>query len=206
MLLDRGPTWQEAVLLLSIPHVYYLVLWFFPRVWTRFSRKVGMDPSQLMCYVAMLLKVEQFAVYFWFYSMHLPYDHMRERSYGAAVKEVWYLGGWRRAAVAMAMIVFGQALNAGAIRALGVNGIYYGFRFGKIIPWCTKWPYGGRLRLPHPQYVGAILSIIGVTLLTATHEHVRAGMRTIMFAWCGFYLVNGFTEEVLHRIQSSKKM
>lgn len=39
------------------------------------------------------------------------------------------------------LLAFGQHLNAAVYRVLGVNGVYYGARFGKSIPWVKGYPY-----------------------------------------------------------------
>jgi phosphatidyl-N-methylethanolamine N-methyltransferase len=38
----------------------------------------------------------------------------------------------------------------------GQDGVYYGSRFGKDIPWATGWPYNS---LRDPQYLGSLLSL-----------------------------------------------
>ncbi|VFQ87275.1 unnamed protein product [Cuscuta campestris] len=40
---------------------------------------------------------------------------------------------------------------------LGESGTYYGVRFGKSIPWVTRFPFGV---VRDPQYVGSILSLV----------------------------------------------
>jgi methylene-fatty-acyl-phospholipid synthase len=41
---------------------------------------------------------------------------------------------------------------------LGEDGVYYGVRFGKQIPWVQKFPFG---YIRDPQYVGSSLSLLG---------------------------------------------
>jgi hypothetical protein len=43
---------------------------------------------------------------------------------------------------------------------LGEDGVYYGARFGKKLPWVEKFPFG---YFRDPQYVGSILSLFGVS-------------------------------------------
>jgi hypothetical protein len=40
----------------------------------------------------------------------------------------------------------------------GKNGVYYGVKLGRPIPWYTGFPFNC---VPHPQYLGCILSIWG---------------------------------------------
>ena len=46
---------------------------------------------------------------------------------------------------------------------LGSVGVFYGTRFGHVVQWCTGFPFS---LLSHPQYVGTVLSIWGLFLLT----------------------------------------
>ena len=55
-----------------------------------------------------------------------------------------------------------QALNIGIYRAIGHEGVYYGFKLGHTIPWHHGFPFNV---VPHPQYVGAVLTIWGAVAL-----------------------------------------
>jgi len=59
------------------------------------------------------------------------------------------------------LLLLGQALNAGVMRRLGTEGVFYGNRFGREIEWQTGWPFSV---FPHPQYLGAALSVWGFML------------------------------------------
>jgi hypothetical protein len=41
----------------------------------------------------------------------------------------------------LAAAIVGQVLNAGVLKALGVNGTYYGTRLGKNVPWVSGFPF-----------------------------------------------------------------
>ena len=49
-------------------------------------------------------------------------------------------------------------LRPDSFRRLGKIGVFYGNRLGYHVPWCRNFPFS---LMPHPQYVGAILSIWG---------------------------------------------
>lgn len=66
---------------------------------------------------------------------------------------------------ALVFVVFGQHLNARVYELLGQDGVYYGYRFGKNIPWRTEWPYS---HVRDPQYLGASCTLIGGLLLVST--------------------------------------
>jgi methylene-fatty-acyl-phospholipid synthase len=50
----------------------------------------------------------------------------------------------------------GQTLNALVYKHLGHDGVYYGFKFGKKVPWVTAFPYS---HMRDPQYIGTLLSL-----------------------------------------------
>ncbi len=69
----------------------------------------------------------------------------------------------------IAFLLFGQHLNLAVYNALGVNGVYYGNRFGKDIPWVKSYPYSVWADM-HPQYLGCLASLAGAALLGAPQE------------------------------------
>lgn len=70
-------------------------------------------------------------------------------------------------ALSFALITFGQHLNFLVYKLLGVNGVYYGNRFGKSLPWIDGYPYS---LISDPQYVGCLITILGCALV-APIEH-----------------------------------
>ena len=48
-----------------------------------------------------------------------------------------------------ALIIAGQSLNVAIYRAIGNDGVYYGFKLGRTVPWCSGFPFNFGLR--HPQ-------------------------------------------------------
>jgi methylene-fatty-acyl-phospholipid synthase len=66
------------------------------------------------------------------------------------------------AVVGILLFAFGQHLNFKVYHLLGVNGVYYGARFGKSISWVYEYPYSV---MSDPQYVGCIFSLLGAAAL-----------------------------------------
>ena len=76
------------------------------------------------------------------------------------------LGGWGPLAAAytgahplllllvLAVGGFGEALNMGIYNTIGKDGVYYGVKLGKKIPWVHGFPFNV---CGHPQYVGCTL-------------------------------------------------
>ncbi len=81
-----------------------------------------------------------------------------------------------------------------AIQAIGKVGIYYGFKLGHSVPWFTGFPFSV---VPHPQYVGSVLSVWGVWLMMGTPAHWAAGMFWIGLVWSLCYFVSGLIEQYM---------
>ena len=85
-------------------------------------------------------------------------------------------------------MLLGQWLNVSVYRALGAEGVYYGARFGKAVPWVRGWPYTastGLVDVPirDPQYWGCILCLAGTSFF------VRAPLaRAALVFWAVNYL------------------
>ena len=62
------------------------------------------------------------------------------------------------------LFVVGQLLNAAIYNAIGKAGVYYGYKIGVPVPWCTGFPFN--VFTMHPQYAGVCLSIFGGGALT----------------------------------------
>ena len=88
----------------------------------------------------------------------------------------------------VALIAAGQALNGAVYKAIGEAGVYYGFKLGETVPWCTGFPFS--LGLRHPQYVGVALTLIGIAVAFAPDaSFVADGMLHAFLVWASFYIV-----------------
>ncbi|MFM7783199.1 MAG: methyltransferase, partial [Gammaproteobacteria bacterium] len=65
-------------------------------------------------------------------------------------------------ALAVTLLIGGQTLNAAVFLRLGRIGVFYGNRFGHVIPWQNGFPFS---LLRNPQYAGTLASIWGLFLL-----------------------------------------
>jgi len=147
-----------TVVITSLPHWYYAWIWTNPKAWIGVSKKLSSDhPSDVMSHVAHVIKIVQFATLTMFYiSLGIPtIDELINNGL------VWRVLG-------VLFFIAGQVLNVGVYNAIGSYGVYYGCRLGKTIPWCDGFPYS---HVPHPQYVGAVLSFWGMGLVAHTPLH-----------------------------------
>lgn len=96
---------------------------------------------------------------------------------------------WAAFAVLMAI---GQVLNLAIYRAIGADGVYYGFKLGAPVPWSTAFPFSAGFR--HPQYVGGFASQLGVFALFASEATIAAGLVPLAGWWGALYVINSVIE------------
>jgi methylene-fatty-acyl-phospholipid synthase len=91
-------------------------------------------------------------------------------------------------------VVIGQGLNAAIYRAIGKAGVYYGYRLGESVPWVTGFPFS---IVPHPQYIGVCMSVIGINAFCATSAHVAAGWFNLTALQVLLYVYMSLVEDYL---------
>ena len=85
--------------------------------------------------------------------------------------------------VACVLLALGQMLNGAIYTAIGKDGVYYGFKLGRPVEWCTGFPFN--LGFRHPQYVGGLLSQLGVLVPLTTDETLSQGLSLLVVFWVG---------------------
>jgi len=177
-------------LAVSLPHVFYLWLWRSPARWLARCRHRRLDPSFSMARWALGFKAVQAGAF-------ICWVVTREQTQARMIAELQARVARRDAGLALsiALLSIGQVLNGSCFRALGVEGIYYGIKFGKKIPWCTSWPYGGALSIPHPQYVGCVLTIWAMILALCTPQHYDRGALGLGAFWSILYVFSAIVEQ-----------
>eukprot|EP00405_Crypthecodinium_cohnii_P007299 CAMPEP_0206422052 /NCGR_PEP_ID=MMETSP0324_2-20121206/1837_1 /ASSEMBLY_ACC=CAM_ASM_000836 /TAXON_ID=2866 /ORGANISM="Crypthecodinium cohnii, Strain Seligo" /LENGTH=213 /DNA_ID=CAMNT_0053886311 /DNA_START=84 /DNA_END=725 /DNA_ORIENTATION=+ len=96
----------------------------------------------------------------------------------------WMLG--------LAFLIPGQALNIGIYKAIGADGVYYGCKLDRPVPWATGFPFN--LGIRHPQYVGAMLSWAGILTLLAATPSTAAPLGLVLAGWGGLYAASSYHE------------
>eukprot|EP00484_Ammonia_sp_Unknown_P000975 CAMPEP_0197020314 /NCGR_PEP_ID=MMETSP1384-20130603/1090_1 /TAXON_ID=29189 /ORGANISM="Ammonia sp." /LENGTH=192 /DNA_ID=CAMNT_0042447919 /DNA_START=45 /DNA_END=623 /DNA_ORIENTATION=+ len=134
-----------------LEHFFYSFVWFKPKVARRMMTLVcgaKTDPCIAVHYGLMFNKLLQFSFYFYMcYAFNFQFAFFVDDvsiPYGAV-------------SIYIALILVGQYLNFSVYRAIGFEGVYYGIKFGKKVPWCSEFPYNVTW-LKDPQYLGAWLS------------------------------------------------
>uniref|UniRef100_A0A383V562 phosphatidyl-N-methylethanolamine N-methyltransferase n=1 Tax=Tetradesmus obliquus TaxID=3088 RepID=A0A383V562_TETOB len=88
---------------------------------------------------------------------------------------------------------YGQSLNVGIFQAIGHDGVYYGFKLGKVIPWVNGWPFDS---VSHPQYVGSVLTVWGLVALV-WGQAPAAALGIMAGFWTLVYVVTAVQEQYL---------
>lgn len=162
---------------MSIPHIYYFWIWTNP---AQFTRLCKYDPVSTLANTAVLIKCLQYATAVWWFLNH-----------GPVVNPLLNMKTFVLGAVCA---LFGQILNLSVYKTLGKAGVYYGSRLGQPCKWVTGFPFN---TVPHPQYVGSVLTIWGITILMATQQHIEAGFITLQLVWTSYYYITGVFEQYL---------
>ena len=96
------------------------------------------------------------------------------------------------AALAAALAACGQALNVAIYAAIGKDGVYYGFKLGRPVPWCDGFPFN--LGFRHPQYVGGLLTQLGLLALASDERSLHAGLAPLAAWWVLLYVATSVQE------------
>ena len=166
--LYRNTMNSATVGILVAPHVVYSFLWWFPRKWVRLCKyfeelitnyslitsKFKVHPSHVVGFLGHLMKLTQAWYLFRFRHVVLPKPVHPSR----------WLDIRPYTLANLCLLGAGQTLNASVYRNLGTVGVYYGKQFGYPVPWVHGFPFqlGDYLYVPHPQYTGAILTILSM--------------------------------------------
>ena len=103
----------------------------------------------------------------------------------------------------VALFTAGQILNTAVYLTLGSNGVYYGARLGRVVPWVHGFPFrafatrrrGSGVRIPHPQYLGSAATAWGFFL--AFSAHAPPGAIVLTAYWTALYVVTAVQEDWL---------
>ena len=139
---SQPPAFWLAMALLSTASAsaFYTWLWHRP---SQFKKLVApSDPCSAMAKISTAIKLAQFI------SIYRCVDLSVFSS----------MPPWQWAWL-IVLLGVGQHLNYRVFKLLGEDGVFYGVRFGKNIPWVTAWPYNV---MKDPQFVGGLLSLAGV--------------------------------------------
>src|SRR5262245_8502526 len=144
-----------AAVLLAVERIAYVMIWRYSEPFSALSatwplRWLG-GPVEVVRAVFVVCKAIQAAVF-------VSWIYLHAGAGGDVVS-----GSWPIVAAGCLVVVAGQVLNFGVFLRLGTTGVFYGNRFGHDVAWCQAFPFS---LLAHPQYVGTVMSIWGLFLIT----------------------------------------
>ncbi|CAL8465565.1 g5101 [Coccomyxa elongata] len=164
---------------LTAPHLMYALIWFLPGLWKRVFSK----PVKAFKVAATIGKALQFsAVVGWYV--------VKSREQGLKLdllKVTWLQWG-----LFFGLVFLGQVLNIAVYQTLSTNGVYYGAKLGKKVAWKHGFPFN---TVSHPQYLGAVLTIWGLTSLL--WDVSPPGLTTLAAYWSLLYAITAFWEQFL---------
>ena len=131
-------------------HSLYFFIWNFPQKFINLTKNINSNPVCVMYYLCVLQKLLQFTLIF-----IISYLNKTLIPYLLNLNLIKIL-----------LILTGQTLNMSVYSKLGITGVYYGNKFGYKTKWITSFPYN---ILSNPQYVGCILTFLGLYGLIDTH-------------------------------------
>ena len=158
-----------AMVLLAFERMVYTIVWLFPAHFVHFAKTclrpvlihVGKDqPLDCIVFLFYVSKVFQFGSLFGYYFAIGPLPAL------ASISTF-------RLVLGTQLFLVGQLLNAAIYNAIGKAGVYYGYKIGVPVPWCTGFPFN--VFTMHPQYAGVCLSIFGGGILMLTEQHADGG-------------------------------
>jgi methylene-fatty-acyl-phospholipid synthase len=79
------------------------------------------------------------------------------------------------------------------LQAIGHDGVYYGFKLGKTIPWVNGWPFD---TVSHPQYVGSVMTVWALVALV-WGQVPHAALAIMAGFWTLVYVVTAVQEQYL---------
>lgn len=168
-----------AALLLAVERLSYFLIWNWPQTFVRLCRSwlgEDADPVAVTQHCFYAFKVLQLGVFFgwcvFFSESGWP----------------WPTAGPLAFAAGAALIVVGQMLNASVFWRLGRDGVFYGNKLGRPIGWQSGFPFS---LLPHPQYVGALLSVWGFFLVM---RHPEPDWIALPLLSTGYYALGAWLE------------
>lgn len=151
-------------LITASSHVFYALIWLFPRKYIQLTDLFNLNTLNFTKSICFLQKIIQIS----FLAM-LKYNNLIPFLTNINTLNILF-------------ILIGQLLNAMVYYRLGSKGVYYGNRLGHPIKWLTLFPFNV---LRHPQYIGSMMTFIGLyPLLDLTY---------IIYA-CSLYFMTMYIE------------
>lgn len=164
-------------------------IWNFPEAFTQASKSsplnlLGKHPVDVFAGLEVVAKFVQFTALILF---------LGSAGCAAAVQAIFAAPLWCWL-VLVAGVAAGQTLNFAMYSAIGNAGVYYGFKLGREVPWCSGFPFNAGLR--HPQYVGVVLTLWAAMTVLLCEELALLGLPQLFVTWGLMYFVMSAMEQI----------
>eukprot|EP00640_Fibrocapsa_japonica_P006696 CAMPEP_0113935430 /NCGR_PEP_ID=MMETSP1339-20121228/2574_1 /TAXON_ID=94617 /ORGANISM="Fibrocapsa japonica" /LENGTH=180 /DNA_ID=CAMNT_0000937577 /DNA_START=125 /DNA_END=664 /DNA_ORIENTATION=+ /assembly_acc=CAM_ASM_000762 len=164
-LMNQG--WLICAAALSVPHILYAFVWLFTSDFVSICKQLKVVPCDFMAKAGVSIKLWQYAWISYWHITNGPMFTLTNQTY-------------LRLAIGLTLVAIGQILNIAVYKTLGKDGVYYGAKLGRPVPWVNGFPFN---TVRDPQYTGCILTIWGGFILVATQSHVVAGLIPMGIIW-----------------------
>lgn len=181
------PAFQGMLAMIASSHILYAIVWYKSKAFKSAAKKMplsllGKNAVGVFGQLVLLNKlVQQLALLAWASRM----------DFGALTKLVTTHTPEQYAAGA-GLLLMGQILNIAIYKAIGKDGVYYGFKLGRPVAWSTAFPFNAGFR--HPQYVGGYASQLGVLVLLISPATMAAGLVPLAATWAFCYIITSVVE------------
>ena len=187
--------------LVASSHLCYALVWFAPNHFAQACnhnplKRCGKHPVDVFSVLVLLTKIIQQI------GLLLLVVNDRPKPLQLVYQIIAHAGPHRWVA-AMLLLVLGQVLNAAIYLAIGKDGVYYGFKLGRPVPWSYDFPFNVGFR--HPQYVGGVLSQLSLFCLFTTATTAACGIGYLLSWWLILYMLTSWMEASGDNIPESSK-
>lgn len=171
------------IFILSISHIIYYIIWHFPEKYIQICSNPCIHPVDLTFAFVMIGKVVQFVTCLsWYFYIN---DFFLGENPEFPVSPAKLISGGF-------LICCGQWLNTAVWNTLGINGVCYGFKLGRSVPWITGFPFN--IGVANPQYVGSVLTNFGIISILVNPVTAKAGILFACFLIAIFYGFSAYIE------------
>ena len=173
-------------------HLIYGFIWTYPKKFKAMCKKaplkfLGKHAVAVFGKLVLFWKMMQQAALFWWASGFATPSVDGVKAFVHAL-----LASPEQLGLSLALLLAGQVLNIAIYQAIGADGVYYGFKLGRPVPWSSAFPFNAGFR--HPQYVGAVVSQLGVLLTVTSAKTLDDGLAVMVAYWTLLYCITSYIE------------
>ena len=171
------------IFFLSISHIIYFIIWHFPSQYITICSNPCVHPVDLTFAFVFVGKVVQFSICIIWYLYINSFFLGEETNYPVSFLKL---------ASGVFLLICGQWLNSAVWKTLGINGVCYGFKLGRPVPWITGFPFN--IGVSNPQYVGSVITNFGFISILINPLTAKSGILFAFMMQSLFYAFSSYVE------------